>query len=93
MSETACMTPSHSRRQSALQRSCEEGAVTSVNDPIIPDTLELISALQINSSGRLGGVDGAQSCADELERRLEVPSCAAGETVKLRYLSETHFMR
>jgi len=89
MSEAACMTVDRPRRLSALQRAVQQEVLFSQTDIIIPDTVELLSALQGNSTGRLGVVDGSQSCSDELQRRHEVPTCVAGETVKLRYLAET----
>ena len=89
MSEAACMSVDQPRRLSELQRAVQQEVLFSTTDLMIPDTIELLSAMQGNSAGRLGVVDGAQSCSDELLRRNEVPVCVAGETVKLRYLSET----
>ena len=89
MSEAACMSVDHPRRMSELHRAIKQEVLFSNTDLMVPDTVELLSALQGNSTGRLGVVDGAQSCSDELLRRNEVPVCVAGEAVKLRYLSET----
>jgi hypothetical protein len=94
MSEAACMSASQPRRLGVLQRAVREGVLGSAQDLLVPDTVELLSALQgAGGAGRLGAVDGGQSCEDELRRRHEVPNCAAGETVKLRYLCETHAVR
>lgn len=72
MSEASCMMRNHPRRKSVLDKAIREEVIFSPDDLLIPDTIELLSGLQRNSGGRLGMVDGKQSCADELLRRHEV---------------------
>ena len=72
MSEAACMSVTHPRRLSVLQQAIQAEVIFTSQDLLIPDTIEVFSSLQRNSSGRLGMVDGGQSCADELLRRHEV---------------------
>ena len=88
VSEAPRMISEHPRRRSVLQQAISKNIITSHSDPLVPDTMELMSALQLNSTGRHGVVDGLSSLEDEMHRRHEVPACMAGEAVKIRYLCE-----
>ena len=52
LSEVAFMAKDRSRRESSLQRAIEQDVVSSSNDLIIPDTIEVLSALQDNCKGK-----------------------------------------